>query len=256
MSIMRGKWALITGASSGIGQACARRLAADGANLLLAARRLPRLLELKKELEETGEVKVLVFELDVRNRAAVEALAEELRAKGLIPWALVNNAGLASGLSKLHEGDFEDWDKMMETNVTGLLNVSRYVLPLMVERNEGHVVNIGSIAGHQVYPGGNVYNASKFAVRAINEGMNMDLLGTGLRVSGIDPGMVETEFSLVRFHGDRSRAESVYQGVQPLTGEDIADAVAYVLNAPRHVNILDMVILPTAQRSAYHLHRG
>ncbi|MEJ2722810.1 MAG: SDR family NAD(P)-dependent oxidoreductase, partial [bacterium] len=168
---------------------------------------------------------------------------------------LVNNAGLASGLSKFYEGDFEDWDKMIDTNINGLLNVSRCVAPLMVERDRGHIINIGSIAGHIVYPGGNVYNATKFAVHALNQAMAIDLAGTRIRVSSVDPGAVETEFSIVRFHGDDEKAKSVYEGYQPLTGGDVAEAVYFVSNAPDHVNVLNLVIMPTAQRSPYVLHR-
>jgi NADP-dependent 3-hydroxy acid dehydrogenase YdfG len=159
-------------------------------------------------------------------------------------------------LAKIHEGDFEDWDRMIDTNIKGLLNVTRAVLPMMVERNRGHVVNIGSVAGRMAYPKGNVYNASKFAVRALNDAMNIDLFGTNIRVSTVDPGAAETEFSEVRLHGDKERAKAVYDGFEPLTAVDVADAVRYVVNAPDHVSITDLVIMPTAQRNPYLIHRG
>ncbi len=255
MNRIAGKTVLVTGASAGIGAACARAFAARGAHLVLCARRRERLEALKSELEEAHGVTVRIHGLDVRDREAVERFVAALRGEGVVPHVLVNNAGKARGLAPLHEGDPDDWDEMIDTNVKGLLYMTRQVLPLMVERDEGHVVNIGSIAGHQVYPKGAVYNATKFAVRALNEGMALDLVGTKIRVSSIDPGLVETEFSEVRFHGDRERARTVYEGLQPLRAEDIADIVCYVVNAPPHVNILDLVVLPTAQRSAHVIHR-
>jgi serine 3-dehydrogenase len=185
----------------------------------------------------------------------VETFVSGLQAEGIFPDVLVNNAGKALGLDLLHEGLVEDWEDMLDTNVKGLLYLSRAVIPLMVERDTGHVVNIGSIAGHQVYQKGAVYNASKFAVRALNEGMALDLLGTRIRVSSIDPGLVETEFSRVRFHGNDQRAETVYEGYRPLTGRDIAEIIVFVVNRPEHVNILDLVVLPTAQRSAHMVHK-
>jgi len=251
MNRIEGKLALITGASSGIGEACARALASYGADLILLARRQERLDALRAQLEETYGVKVRTAALDVRDRAAILAFAEELAADDVVPEILVNNAGLSRGLDPIHEGSFDDWDEMIDTNIKGLLNVTRAFLPHMVRRDRGHVVNLGSIAGHIVYPNGNVYNATKFAVSALNQAMNIDLVGTSIRVSSIDPGAVETEFSLVRFHGDAERAAAVYQGFTPLTPEDIADAVCYVVNAPPHVNIQQMVIMPTAQRSPY-----
>jgi 3-hydroxy acid dehydrogenase/malonic semialdehyde reductase len=255
MNRLKDKWILITGASSGIGEACARRLGAAGAHLILTARRGERLERLQTSLHEAHGVSVHTYVLDVRDRKAVEAFADEIERRGVEIDVLINNAGLASGLAKLHEGDFDDWDRMIETNVTGLLNVTRHILPGMVARDRGHVVNIGSIAGHMVYPGGNVYNATKFAVRALGEALNIDLVGTRVRVSNIDPGAVDTEFSAVRFHGDEARARAVYKGFQPLSGDDIADAVHYVVNTPEHVSVVDMVVLPTAQRNPYVLHR-
>ena len=255
MNRIEGRTALVTGASSGIGEACARAFAASGAHLVLVARRRSRLVELAAELRSSHGTTARVEALDVRHRAELFRLAGRLESEGRVPEVLINNAGLSRGLERLHEGDPEGWDEMIDTNVKGLLNVSRAVIPLMVKRNRGHIVNLGSIAGHQVYPGGNVYNATKFAVRALNEAMSVDLVGTKIRVSNIEPGMVRTEFSTVRFHGDRARAGRVYEGLTPLRPEDVADAVRYVVNAPDHVNVLSMLILPTDQRSGYVVHR-
>ncbi|MHB1169406.1 MAG: SDR family NAD(P)-dependent oxidoreductase, partial [Longimicrobiales bacterium] len=193
--------------------------------------------------------------VDVRDRDVVLKAVDALVEADAVPHVLVNNAGLASGMSKVQEGSFDDWDRMIDTNVKGLLNVTRAVLPHMINLGRGHVVNIGSTAGHWVYPNGNVYNATKYAVKALTEAVNVDVLGTPIRVSSIDPGMVETEFSVVRFAGDEERARQVYEGFQPLRAEDVADAVHYVTAAPPHVNVLSMVVLPTAQRSVHLVHR-
>ncbi len=255
MNRIKGKLALITGASSGIGEACARRFAAEGANLVLWARRADRLEALAAELASAHRVSLSVGVVDVREREAVNRAAEALVRASRIPEVLINNAGLASGLAKLQEGDPEDWDRMIDTNLKGLLNVTRAILPHMVARRRGHIINLGSTAGHQTYPMGNVYNATKFGVRALTEGMNLDVAGTPIRVSAVDPGFVETEFSEVRFHGDTERARAVYRGFTPLTADDVADAIAYVVNLPEHVNILDLVIMPTAQRNIYVVDR-
>jgi len=252
---IEGKLALVTGASSGIGRSCARRFAADGAHLALWARRKDRLETLASELRAAHTVRVHTAAVDVRDRHAVEVAAEALVRQVGVPDILLNNAGLAAGLAKLHEGDPDDWDRMIDTNIKGLLYVSRALLPHMVRRGTGHVVNIGSTAGHQVYPGGNVYNASKFGVQAITEGMNLDVVGTRIRVSAVDPGHVRTEFASVRFHGDEARAEKVYEGFRPLSPDDVADVVDYIVNLPEHVNILDAIVLPTAQRNVYVIHR-
>ncbi|MDT8437082.1 MAG: SDR family NAD(P)-dependent oxidoreductase [Gemmatimonadota bacterium] len=252
---MQGRLVLITGASSGIGAACARRFAADGANLVLWARREERLVALAGSIAERHAVEVHTERVDVRDREAVNHAAAALRDATGIPDLLVNNAGLASGLATIQEGDPDDWDRMIDTNLKGLLNVTRAILPGMVERGTGHVVNIGSTAGHQVYPKGNVYNATKFGVRALTEGMNLDVAGTGVRVSSVDPGFVETEFSVVRFHGDEARADTVYQGFTPLSASDVADVVHFVATRPAHVNVHDVVLLPTAQRNVYVLDR-
>ncbi|NIR60793.1 MAG: SDR family NAD(P)-dependent oxidoreductase [Gammaproteobacteria bacterium] len=255
MNRIDGKLVVITGATAGIGEACARAFAAHGAELILLARREERLAHLKRELEAEHGVRIRTAVLDVRDRDGVIAFGRRLESEGIAPDVLVNNAGLGRGLDPLHEGRLEDWDEMIDTNVKGLLHVTRAILPIMVRRDRGHVVNLGSTAGHLVYPGGNVYNATKFAVRALNDALNVDLAGTRIRVSSIDPGAVETDFSRVRFRGDEERASAVYRGFRPLTAEDVADAVIYVVNAPEHVNVQRMLILPTAQRNAYVLHR-
>lgn len=255
MGRIRGKLALVTGASAGIGEACARRLAGEGADLVLWARRLQRLERLREELEAEAEVSVRVARVDVRRREEVEEAVERLVADGAIPHILVNNAGLALGLAPLQEGDPADWDVMIDTNVKGLLWATRALLPHMIAAGRGHVLNIGSTAGHLTYPKGNVYAATKFAVRALTEGTNLDLAGTPIRVSSVDPGYVETEFSVVRFKGEEERAAGVYEGFRPLSPDDVADAVAYVLGLPEHVNVLDLVLQPTAQRNVYVVDR-
>jgi serine 3-dehydrogenase len=252
---MKGSVALITGASAGIGAATARRFAAVGANLVLWARREDRLIQLAADLREAHRVDIHTACVDVRDRSRVNSAAAQLLRDIGTPDLLLNNAGLASGLSFVQDGDHEDWDRMIDTNLKGLLNVTRAVLPAMVERGTGHVINIGSTAGHQVYPKGNVYNATKFGVKALTEGMNLDVSGTGIRVSSVDPGFVETEFSVVRFHGDAERAEGVYQGFTPLSADDVADVVLFVATRPAHVNVHDVVLLPTAQRNVYVLDR-
>ena len=255
MNRLIGKRVLITGASSGIGEACARAFAAQGANLVLAARREERVDELATSLTRAHGISARAYRLDVTDRAAVTTFVEELESDELLPDILVNNAGKAVGLDKLHEGLIEDWEEMIDTNVKGLLYMSRAIIPYMVARNSGHVINIGSIAGRWVYPKGAVYNGTKAAVDAITLGMNMDLLGTRVRVSNVEAGLVETEFSQVRFHGDAQRAKSVYADTTPLTGDDIADAVLYVANAPEHVDVFDIVLMPTVQRHVMLLHK-
>ena len=247
---------LITGASAGIGEACARRFAAAGARLLLAARRRERLERLAGELRDTHQSDVYLLELDVRNSGVVTQMLANLPAEWSTVDVLVNNAGLGRGLDPLQEGHAADWDEMIDTNVKGLLYVTRTVLPGMIERGRGYVINIGSIAGHEVYPQGNVYCATKHAVRALTQGLRMDLLGTPIRVSTVDPGLVETEFSTVRFRGDEERAEQVYEGYTPLTADDVADAVLWCATRPPHVNIDQIIIKPTDQASTTMVNRS
>jgi 3-hydroxy acid dehydrogenase / malonic semialdehyde reductase len=255
MTRLRDQIVLITGASSGIGQAAARAFAREGARLILAARRMERLEELSTALHDAHGTESLLLELDVRDRTAVTDAVASLSHSWEAIQILVNNAGLSRGLDKLHEGSHQDWEEMLDTNVKGLLYVTRAVVPGMVARGSGQVINIGSIAGREVYPGGNVYCASKFAERALSKGLMIDLNGTAVRVTTVDPGMVETEFSLVRFHGDGERAEKVYQGLTPLTPDDVADALLYCATRPPHVNIAEMVLLPTCQAAATVVYR-
>lgn len=255
MSSLAGQIALITGASSGIGAACARKFAQAGAKLILAARRQERLEKLAHSLTQEFNADLHWLELDVRDRNSVEASLSQLPPQWSAIDILVNNAGLSRGLEKLHEGSVADWEEMIDTNIKGLLYVTRTLVPGMVSRQRGHVVNIGSIAGHQTYPGGNVYCATKAAVKALSEGLKQDLLGTPVRVSSVDPGLVETEFSQVRFHGDTERAQTVYQGLTPLTADDIADVVLFCVTRPAHVNVSDVVMVPTDQASTTLVHR-
>ena len=243
---------LITGASSGIGEACARVFAETGAKLILVARRLERLEELAKELSNTS---VHCLALDVCDRAAVQSALANLPE----PWSaidiLINNAGLSRGLNKLQEGDFQDWEEMIDTNIKGLLYLTRSVVPGMISRGRGHVVFLGSTAGHQTYPNGNVYCATKAAVRVISEGLKQDLLGTPVRVSSVDPGLVETEFSQVRFRGDSDRAKTVYQGLTPLTPMDVAEVILFCATRPLHVNISEVLLMPTDQAGSMLFNR-
>jgi NADP-dependent 3-hydroxy acid dehydrogenase YdfG len=245
---------LITGATSGIGEACARRYAAEGARLILWARRTDRLEALAEELGSGGAA-VLIQTVDVTDRPAVETAVAAWPHSYQTVDVLVNNAGLSRGLEPIHEGDYTNWDEMIDTNVKGLLNVTRSVLPGMVGRGSGTVINIASIAGRTAYRGGNVYAATKAAVKMLSDSMQIDLNGTGVRVCNVDPGLVETEFSLVRFHGDGERAQSVYKGYKPLTGDDVADVVVWVSTRPQHVSIQDILITPTDQATPTIVHR-
>lgn len=251
MTELRNKIVLVTGASSGIGEAVAREFSEAGAKVILAARRLERL----KSISGTLGTDSHLMELDVRDRLAVNEAVDGLPAEWQAIDILVNNAGLGRSLDKLHEADPNGWEEMIDTNVKGLLYVSRAVIPGMVSRGNGHIINIGSIAGHQVYPGGNVYCATKHAVTALTRGMMIDLVDTPIRVSTIDPGLVETEFSLVRFNGDQERAGKTYQGYKPLSGQDIAEAVVWTASRPAHVQVAEMIVLPTAQAAAMVLHK-
>ena len=256
MGRLQDKVVFVTGASSGFGAACARAFAAEKSRLILAARRIERLRSMIPGLKEAGAPDVLAIRLDVRDRDAVNAAVASLPDSWKEIEVLVNNAGLSRGLDKLHEGNPSDWEEMIDTNVKGLLWVDRAVLPLMVARRRGTVIHIGSIAGRQVYPGGNVYCASKHAVRALTEALRLDVLGTGVRVATVDPGLAETEFSLVRFHGDADRAKAVYKGVEPLTADDVAETVVWVATRPDRVCLAEVVLMPTAQASAMHVHRA
>lgn len=244
--------ALVTGATSGIGRATAVALAKQGYHIIATGRRAERLQELQ---EQITEVPVLTLQFDVRDREglseAINSLPEEWKAVEV----LVNNAGNAHGLAPVHSGDVEDWDAMLDINVKGLLYVTHAVLPLMLARKKGHIINIGSIAGKEVYANGNVYCASKFAVDAISRGMRIDLVQEGIKVSEVKPGLVETEFSDVRFKGDKDRAATVYQGYEPLRAEDIADLIAFMVTRPAHVNLAEALILPAAQASATVLNK-
>lgn len=246
--------ALITGASSGIGEACARKFAEGGYDLILTARRAEKLAGLKAELEAEGtKVKTLTF--DVRDAEAAETAVDSLEPEWRKINVLINNAGLALGLDKEYEGDPDDWNTMIDTNIKGLLTMTRLIVPGMVERNEGHVINIGSVAGDAAYAKGNVYCATKAAVKTISDGLRIDLAETAVRVTNLKPGLVETNFSNVRFHGDNQRADNVYKGITPLTGADIADVAFYAASAPKHVQIAEVLILATHQASGSVIYR-
>lgn len=247
------KTVLITGATSGIGEATARAYAAAGDKLIITGRRGDRLQALKAELKATYGAEVCVAAFDVREQAMCEAAIEALPEKFRQIDVLVNNAGLAAGLEHVNDGNPDDWNVMIDTNIKGLLYISRVVVNLMVENGiRGHIVNIGSIAGTQVYENGNVYCATKHAVHALSQGMRIDFLRQGIRVTEIRPGMVETEFSIVRFHGDKQRADGVYAGLQPLTGRDVAEAVVWATSQPDHVHINEIVLTPTAQADSFY----
>ncbi len=253
--IMFDRLVLITGASSGIGLACAQTFAQAGARLILVARRIERLTALAADLKAEFGTATHLLKLDVCDRPAVEASLQGLPSDWSEIDVLINNAGLSRGLETFQTADVQDWEEMIDTNVKGLLYMTRTLLPGMIKRGRGHIINLGSIAGHQTYPKGHVYCASKAAVRAISEGLKLDLLGTPIRVSSVDPGLVETEFSQVRFHGDTERAKSVYADLTPLTPADVADVVLFCATRPAHVNINEVVLMPTDQASATRVHR-
>lgn len=248
------KIVLITGATSGIGLACARKFANNGDNLILTGRNEKRLSEIRQELIAKG-TEVLTLTFDVRDREK----AEEYLIKLPVEWqnidVLVNNAGLALGLEPEYEGSFDDWETMIDTNIKGLLNMTRLVVPGMVSRNSGHIINIGSVAGDAAYAGGNVYCATKAAVKALSDGLRIDVANTPIRVTNLKPGLVETNFSNTRFHGDNNRAANVYKGIIPLSGDDIADVAVYATNAPAHVQIAEVLILATHQASGSVIYR-
>ena len=243
---MEKKIVMVTGATSGIGEACARKFARGEYNVIITGRRKEKLDTLRRELENMG-AEVLAMEFDVRERASARKAVDFLKGKWANINVLINNAGLALGLDKEYEGSFEDWDTMIDTNIKGLLNMTRFVVPGMVERNEGHIINIGSVAGDAAYANGNVYCATKAAVKALSDGLRIDVAESNVRVTNLKPGLVQTNFSNVRFHGDDARAESVYKGVKPLTGDDIAYVAFYAASAPAHVQIAEVLILATHQ---------
>lgn len=247
--------ALITGATSGIGMATALRLAKDGYRVIITGRRAERLHDLAERIGREGGGEVLPLCFDIRSRQAVEAAVAGLPESWREIDILINNAGLAAGLAPLDAGEIEDWERMIDTNIKGLLYITRTIAPQMKARRSGHIINLSSIAGREAYPNGNVYCGTKHAVEAIGKGLRMDLVPYGVKVTQICPGAVETEFSLVRFHGDQERADKVYEGFVPLRAEDIADTIAYALSLPSHVCINDMLIMPTAQASAMMTHR-
>lgn len=255
MISLKDKIVFITGASSGIGEATAIEFAKLGTKLLLVARREDRLKNLSQALKNKYGTNCLHINLDVRHQKSVQKSIDNLPDEWKNIDILINNAGLSRGLDKAHEADIQDWEEMIDTNIKGLLYVTRAILPMMVKRNHGHIVNLGSVASHSVYPGGNVYCATKHAVKCLCDAFRMDLFGTNIRVTCISPGMVNTEFSTVRYHGDKSKADKVYEGMTPLSAEDIADTIIYSCTRPEHVNISEIFIMPTAQSAVQMVNR-
>ena len=248
--------ALITGATSGIGKASAEIFANSGWNLIITGRRKDRLDVFASELKKKYKIDVLALNFDVRNLKDVVKNIGSIKGKWQNIDLLLNNAGLASGLSQIQDGDIDDWEKMIDTNIKGLLYITRHVAPLLIKNGKGHIINLASLAGKQVYPNGNVYCATKFAVDALSKAMRIDMIQHGIRVTNIAPGMVETEFSLVRFKGDAARAKKTYENLKPLIAHDIAEIIFWCATRPAHVNINDVVITPTAQANAYIVHRN
>jgi 3-hydroxy acid dehydrogenase/malonic semialdehyde reductase len=255
MKTLKNKIVFITGATSGIGKACAIEFAKAGTNLILCARRFELLNKLKDKLIKDHKIKIHSGKVDVRNKSEVDHFVESLPKEFNKIDILINNAGLSRGLEKFYEDNFNNWEEMIDTNVKGLLYVTRAVVPGMVERTNGHIINIGSVAGHEAYPKGGIYCGTKHAVDAITKSLRMDLVDKNIRVSTVDPGLVETNFSNIRFHGDEERAKNVYKGLQPLTGKDVAEAVLFIATRPAHVNIGEVIIFPTRQASATIVHR-
>ena len=251
---MKGKIVLITGATSGIGEGCARKFAAMGSKVILNGRNVEKLNSLKDELTAQG-AEVLTLPFDVRDRQAMSTALGSLTDEWRNIDVLINNAGLVFGMDKEHEGSLDEWDIVIDTNIKGLLAMTRMVVPGMVERGCGHIINIGSRAGDAAYAGGSVYCATKAAVKALSDGLRIDLVDTPLRVTNIKPGMVETNFSVVRFRGDKAKADAVYDGIRPLTGDDIADVVYYAASAPAHVQIAEVLVMPTYQATGTVCHR-
>lgn len=251
---MKGKTILITGATSGIGEACARKFAAMGSNLILNGRNEDKLERLKQELTALG-IEILTLPFDVRDRQAMRQALDSLQGQWKAIDVLINNAGLVLGMDKEHEGSLDEWDVVIDTNIKALLAMTRMIVPGMIERGCGHIINIGSIAGDAAYAGGSVYCATKAAVKALSDGLRIDLVDTPLRVTNIKPGMVETNFSVIRFRGDQQKADAVYEGIRPLTGDDIADVVYYAASAPAHVQIAEVLVMPTYQATGTICHR-
>lgn len=253
MNRLQGKTVLITGATSGIGKDCAFEFAASGSNLILTGRREEKLKQIKLNLESKFNLNVEIACFDIQDYEQIQSFVSHLTTEVDI---LVNNAGLSRGLDPIFEADQNDWNEMIDTNIKGLVGMTRLIAEKMKAQNSGHIINVGSIAGHESYAGGVVYAATKHAVKAITEATKKDLHGTNVRVSMVSPGLVETEFSIVRFHGDENRAKSVYDGFDPLVGQDIAEIIVFIANRPAHVNIMDVIVLPTAQSSATMVHRN
>jgi NADP-dependent 3-hydroxy acid dehydrogenase YdfG len=255
MKKLKGKIAFITGATSGIGEASALALAKEGADLIISARRINLLEKLEERIRQEHKSKVFALKIDVKNKKEVEWAVNSLPTEWKNIDILVNNAGLAMGMNKLYEDDIDNWEEMIDTNVKGLLYITRTIVPGMVERENGHIINIGSTAGHEAYPKGHVYCATKHAVNAITKGLRMDVVDKNIRVSTVDPGAVETNFSIVRFSGDKDKAKNVYSGIEPLVAEDVAESVVFCATRPPHANIAEIIMMPTQQASALIFHR-
>lgn len=255
MQSLKNKTIFITGASSGIGKACAELFASEGADLIISARRIERIEKLSEELSKKSGIKVYTIQMDVRNRKEVQEKISSIPNEFQKIDVLLNNAGLARGFNKIYEGNIDHWEEMIDTNIKGLLYVTRQILPSMIERKKGHIVNIGSTAGHEVYVNGNVYCATKFAVNALTQAIRLDVLDKNVKVSTIDPGMVMTEFSSVRFSGDEEKANKVYEGLKPLSPKDIAEVILFCITRPEHVNINEVILTPAAQASSNFIYR-
>ena len=255
MTSLKNKIIFITGASSGIGKSTAYLFAGKGANIIISARRIDKIKKIAADLKKKFKIKVLPLQLDVRSYKQVSKTIKELPENWKSIDILINNAGLSRGLNKIQSGVLSDWEEMLDTNVKGLLYVSKEIIPLMLKNQKGHIVNIGSIAGREVYPGGNVYCASKFAVDAITKGMRLDLVDTPVKVSTVDPGLVNTEFSLVRYHGDKEKADKTYNGMTPLVAENVAEVIEFIVTRELNINIAEVLLLPSAQASTTLVHR-
>ncbi|HVO73351.1 MAG TPA: SDR family oxidoreductase [Ignavibacteriaceae bacterium] len=255
MESLKNKTIFITGASSGIGKACAELFASEGGNLILCARRIERLKKLSEDLSQKFGTHAHIVQLDVRNRKEVSEKISSIPNEFRNIDVLLNNAGLARGFDKIYEGNIDHWEEMIDTNIKGLLYVTRQILPKMIERKKGHIVNIGSTAGHEVYINGNVYCATKFAVNALTQAIRLDALDKNIRVSTVDPGMVLTEFSSVRFSGDEEKVKKVYEGVKPLSPKDIAETILFCITRPEHVSINEVIMTPSAQASSNFIYR-